>query len=241
MNPLITTFVDGALALLEHPADTARSGELAAAIDTLDLSPANLGVALVFLAKYHANSVTSLDGAELDPLHYYTVIAALVLANKFINDQSYTLKTWQSILAKCLRFDAPLAMLNQLESHFLAALDYSLSAHLAADSLGMWAWLAARDGAVLQLRVAVEGPPAEGWATPTRQPVACALLPAYMALSYNSTPIAGPITPVLVPCVPVFPMFTLPGVVLTPLVWDWEQPAKRRRYDVVPMHKHLHI
>lgn len=246
MNPLIPPYVECALFLLHTKhADVARNKDLAHVIDTLDLSPANLAVSLVFLGKYTSNSVNVLDLSDSDLLHYYTVIASLILANKFINDQSYTLKTWQSILARCLRFDAPLSMLNQLEMNFLAALDYSLATQHSA---ALWLRLAAVNPLCAQrMRSAVEGdvpeaPDAPQAWTPTA--MVCVLPPAHMTnSSYHSTPVmAGPVTPLSLP-VCVAPMvgygqlYPSPGMVLTPLAvrgmpgpaWEWEPQAKRRK------------
>ncbi|KAM9887680.1 hypothetical protein OXX69_013261, partial [Metschnikowia pulcherrima] len=91
-----------------------RARQLAKVIDSLDLSPSNLAVALIYLHKYQSNTVNTLDRYEADTLHHYMIITSLILANKFINDQSYTLKTWLSVLHKCSDFRPSLALLNQL-------------------------------------------------------------------------------------------------------------------------------
>lgn len=109
---------------MDCEANIVRSAQLAAVIATLDLSPSNLALALVFLEKYNSNAVTSLGPGSAS---YYTIISALVIANKYLNDQSYTLKTWQSVLNKYNLFNSLLPLLNQLETHFLAALNYSLT------------------------------------------------------------------------------------------------------------------
>lgn len=120
---LIDTFIHCGLWLIGCEPHMSRSGKLAAVIKTLDISPSNLALALVFLEKYNSNSVNSL-GSGSAPC--YTIISALVVANKYLNDQSYTLKTWQSVLNR-QKFDVLLSLLNQLETHFLCALNYLLT------------------------------------------------------------------------------------------------------------------
>ncbi|SGZ50594.1 CIC11C00000004557 [Sungouiella intermedia] len=125
---IVDTFLECCLRLLHtNHSNSDRIEELTKVISTLELLTANLAVALIFLHKYQSNSVNSLDINDCDSMAYYGIVAALVLANKFINDQSYTLKTWHNILSKFLLFQAPLSMLNQLEMNFLAGLDYMLN------------------------------------------------------------------------------------------------------------------
>lgn len=123
---LIDTFVQCGLLLLECPAPCAtKSTQLARAIATLELLESNMAMALVLLEKYQSNCVTCLGSASTC---YYMMIASLIVANKFLNDQSYTLKTWNMVLGKCSPMDVLLPLLNQLESHFLAALNYAVNA-----------------------------------------------------------------------------------------------------------------
>lgn len=103
------------------------TADLMSAIETLDLPSNNLALSLVLLDKYQQNSINTLSHDEGDNTRYYAIVASLILANKYLNDQSYTIKTWQSILCKCSKLRPTLGLLNQLESHFLSVLNYRLS------------------------------------------------------------------------------------------------------------------
>lgn len=185
---LAVTFIKGGLTLLgDQSHDLSRIQALALVITTLDLSVSNMAVATIFLLKYAANSVNKVSG---DTLPFFIIVAALILANKYTNDQSYTLRTWCNILSKHHEVATLLAMLNQLETNFLAALDYSLNIKHSAD---LWRQLGPLDRRhVSQLRCAVEGPEPEatGLATPAHSsPISQALTPV------------GPVTPLLLaPC-----------------------------------------
>lgn len=123
---LSQTFVEAALVVLNSsPAPLLRITELRNAIAMLELQPSNLATALVFLYRVQQNLVTVLDVTELN-IQYYTIVAALIVANKFLNDQSYTLKTWLVVLEKCTSLGVTLPLLNQLEMNMLASLDYKL-------------------------------------------------------------------------------------------------------------------
>lgn len=125
---LVDTFIKCCLRLLgSHHTTSTKNDELVKVISTLELLTTNMAVALIFLHKYQSNSVNHLDTDECQTMAYYGIVAALVLANKVINDQSYTLKTWHNILCKFLLFLAPLLVLNQLEMNFLAGLNYLLN------------------------------------------------------------------------------------------------------------------
>lgn len=217
-----------------------KSSELAKIIATLELLTANLAVALVFLHKYQENAVNLLDTTEGQTMPYYAIVASLVLANKFINDQSYTLKTWHNIMTKFLLFHMPLAVLNQLELNFLAGLNYVLNVKHDAS---MWRRF---DGVnpigVAQLRQAIDPTSVTpviaapvttlrqvhqntgveyGLVTPPTQPSSTFLSPpggiAYS--SYNSTPIVcGPVTPASQQF--IAPVLT-PGSVVRPLTPQW--------------------
>lgn len=224
MSTLAHTFLECCRLLLNsRHTEQSTTNELVKVVHTLDLSASNLAVALVFLDKYQRNCINALDNAEGDPLHYHMVIAALVLLNKFINDQSYTLKTWLSILVKCLRLPTSLAMLNQLELNFLATLNYSLST--AHDPL-LWArLLPANPAAVSHLQLAVGhavgtplsasplaaaapafvvSSPPPGLATP---PLTTTLHTSPLSYTNASTPMRGPMTPVsLPPCMVGLPL-----------------------------------
>lgn len=127
MSALVLLFVESGLVVLGVSGRSApRTADLASAIELLDLSPANLAVALIFLDKYRRNTVNCLDVDDISA-PYYTVLSALVLANKFLNDRSYTLRTWHLVLAKTSTMCSPLALLNQLEAHFLCVVGFGLS------------------------------------------------------------------------------------------------------------------
>lgn len=154
MTSLVLLFVECSLQIVEaHNPSSQKNGELVRIIETLDLSAANLGVALVFLEKYKMNSVNRLDVVDCPAMQYYAIMASLILANKFLNDLSYTLKTWHSIISRCSLFQASLALLNQLEVNFLCAVDYALS---TAHSPDLWRKLDHLGPGVAQMRGAVD-------------------------------------------------------------------------------------
>lgn len=135
MSTLAETYVACCLHLLQDPssqqvslASASEVADFVQVLETLDILLANLALSLVLLDRYKANTVNSLCLGDTCALNtaYYAMIASLILANKYMNDQSYTIKTWHSILAKCSRLAPTLAFLNQLESHFLSALGYSV-------------------------------------------------------------------------------------------------------------------
>lgn len=105
-------------------------------IDTLKLLLTNLVISLNYLHRYTlANSVHQPriedDGSDAGAsisMVCYTIVASLVLLNKNYNDQSYTLKTWYNISHDQLGFkNISLALLNQLEQHFLSVVNYLLN------------------------------------------------------------------------------------------------------------------
>lgn len=158
MMPIISlrqTFVDASLHILHiGKVNVSRNKDIAQVIRALDLAPVNLALALVFLQRYSANAVNTIDASESENLPYYLIIASLVLANKYLNDQSYTLKLWLSILRKCLSLLSSLSLLNQMETHMLAALDYLLTT--SHDSI-LWTQLSHLDSAgIRKLRIAAE-------------------------------------------------------------------------------------
>lgn len=204
---LVHTFLECSLHLVGCAPNPAKIEELAQVMSTLELLPANMAVALIFLYKFRLNSVIHIDTTCGLSMPYYSIVAALVVANKFLHDQSYTLKTWHSMLTKFLLLNAPLSVLNQLEVHLLAALDYLVNTkHDAA----MWSEFAQADAYhVAQLRLAVDPAPypdvMTGLATP---PLPRQNTPTYLTyLSYASTPVmAGPITPASQPLVAFTPV-----------------------------------
>ncbi|GEQ71467.1 hypothetical protein JCM33374_g5151 [Metschnikowia sp. JCM 33374] len=259
MSPLSYIFVRCCFLILHTKKnDEIKTTQLAKVIDTLDLSPSNLAVALVYLSKYQANTINSLENNESDVLHYYIIIASLVLANKYINDQSYTLKTWHSILHKCSSIHPSLSMLNQLESNFLAALDFSLN---TKHDPCLWGTFQKMDAFLVnQLRLAVDESscvqhhPVPKVATPPITHYGLATPPsaftthtsplAYKGTSSSSSsPSPGaPFTPLSVPtCImgvpPMMPqmlqMYPSPAVHQTPQRRvrtndEWQQSKRRR-------------
>lgn len=132
MSTLGNTYVACCLHILQDPQNPLPahdSADMVLVLDTLDLSLANLALLIVLLARYKENSVNTLALGDTSAVTtaYYAMIASLVLANKYMNDQSYTLKTWHSILSKCSRLAPTLPLLNQLETHFLSALNFLVS------------------------------------------------------------------------------------------------------------------
>lgn len=256
---LVNTYLECCLRLISGKvSNPAKNSELAKIIATLELLTANLAVALVFLYKYQNNSVNQLDKTEGQTMPYYGILASLILANKFINDQSYTLKTWHNILTKFSLFDMPLSVLNQIELNFLAGLDYVLN---VKHDNHMWTCF---DGinpiAVSQLRQAIDPtcvspvmaapvanlrrhvPGSEyGLVTPPLQNSSFLSPPSGVAYSsYNSTPIVGgPVTPASQQF--LAPVLT-PGSVVRAITPLWmaqyqtknlkvEVPCKRRKFN----------
>lgn len=208
-----------------------RSSQLAAVISTLDLSPSNLALALVFLDKYTCNTVNSLGPGSAP---YYIIISALVVANKYLNDQSYTLKTWQSVLYKC-KIDVLLPLLNQLETHFLSALDYTLT---SKHDVRMWRQFKAFDPRhvqQLQNLMSVEdchaaplaSTPQSVLATPPLQAMQGMTPPEYLLLTtpqYASSTSYRPM-----PITPMSLDFVPASFLPTPQISVWIPGCKRRR------------
>lgn len=203
----------------DHLAKDNKKEELAKVICTLELLAANMAVALVYLHKYQSNSINQLDTEDCPTMPYYVIVASLVLANKFLNDQSYTLKTWHSILTKFSLLNAPLSLLNQLEINFLAGLNYALT---TKHDSALWSTLTTVNTLELaHLRLAIDlstvavatvattGTGSYGVCANACMDTGLVALPLqvrtaqlspqkYMThSSYNSTPVAaGPVTPV---------------------------------------------
>lgn len=154
-KPLRETFVLACLQTLRvRKYNRSRNNEIAKIIRALDLSPVNMSLAIVLVLRYMENKVNMIDISESKNLPYYLIVVALVLANKYINDQSYTLKLWLSILKKCLALESSLLLLHQMEVHMLAALNYRLTVD---HDLLLWYTFDHLDHASVQkLRVAAE-------------------------------------------------------------------------------------
>ncbi|EAZ63924.2 hypothetical protein PICST_66459 [Scheffersomyces stipitis CBS 6054] len=117
------------------------------------LSPTNLVISIYYLNRYyHHNDVLNLeqnDEEDGDNMTVYLIIMSLILSNKSFDDQSYTLKTWLTIISSTIsntnqsedlvRVDLPL--LNYLESYFLSCLNYKLSFNNLAVDSGFWSKL----------------------------------------------------------------------------------------------------
>lgn len=216
MSTLAKTYVACCLLLLQDPGSPLVPHDVSdfvLVLDTLDLSLANLALLIVLLARYKRNDVNTLVLGDTSALNtaYYAMIGSLVLANKYMNDQSYTLKTWHSILAKCSHLAPTLPLLNQLEAHFLSAINYSVG---TAHEPSLWDKFSHLDPYWLsQLRAQVEDGPV---AAPLPQSVP--QVPAQVAppvAAAAAAPQVGPMpTP---PSVPTFQPFA-PLVAMAPVV-----------------------
>lgn len=105
-------------------------------IDTLKLLLTNLVISLNYLHRYSLLNAVHLLRLEDDcsdagasiSMVCYAIVTSLILLNKNYNDQSYTLKTWYNISHDQLGFkNMSLALLNQLEQHFLLVVNYLLN------------------------------------------------------------------------------------------------------------------
>lgn len=251
---LVDTFLACSLRILSTPTPPPELAGLAKAIQVLDLSAANLAAALVLLHRYVHNSVNSLDSDGLILL-CYGIVAALVLSNKYINDQSYLLKTWHLILSKSSPpLPALLLLMNQLEGNFLAALGYSL---LFDTDESLWMWLGDINPTDLRiLRSAIErlqpfcdvSPmsmptvlqpmvlpmmsinsclSASNTSNPTSMMFSSPPPPAFVYSSHSSTPLThGPVTPVNMPG--PGPMYH----VMTPYGQPWDKAGAESAVSV---------
>ncbi|OBA24180.1 hypothetical protein METBIDRAFT_10344 [Metschnikowia bicuspidata var. bicuspidata NRRL YB-4993] len=256
MSAFSQTFVTCCFLILQTKKSDGSGGkQLARVVDSLDLSPSNLAVALIYLSKYQANSVNSLDNSESDSLHHYMVIASLILANKFINDQSYTLKTWHSIIHKCSDLRPSLALLNQLEQNFLASLDFALN---TKHDPRLWMLFHSLNGKhVTQLRLAVDSSSSAPFRNGAKRGTSAlynyGLATPPLAFPINTSPLSyissmtpsprEPYTPVALPtglagiapmATQSFQLYPLPLLQQTPQRMalggdEWSQPAKRRK------------
>lgn len=106
------------------------------------LSSINVLISLYYIYRYHQNDVIATqtsDDKDKEDLHekmvLYLIVTALILSNKSYDDQSYTLKTWLSIIDNTLSEEhltdvslkLDLKLINNMESYFLSCLDYKLS------------------------------------------------------------------------------------------------------------------
>lgn len=92
------------------------------------LTSSNLIISLYYLYKhYHQNtvlnhSINNHDNNEINSVIVYNIIISLVLCNKCLDDQSYTLKTWLIIINNSLSnkklINIDLKLLNYLEGFF---------------------------------------------------------------------------------------------------------------------------
>lgn len=229
---LADTFIQCALQLVSREGHCSLSAQLAQAIYALDLSPSNLALALVFLDRYTSNAVNCL-GPGTAP--YYTIISALAVANKYLNDQSYTLKTWKSVLHKCTKFKVLLTLLNQLETHFLAALDYCLT---SKHDSRMWAKFNALDSLNVQQLQNLMAPDDSCARTTEFLPESVLATPPLLAMQDGTTPAIlqvhtpqhatsmrhchMPITPMSLDYMPA-------SFLPTPMMSVWNPGNKRRR------------
>lgn len=108
------------------------------------LNSSNLIISLYYLFKhYHQNQVlnhciNNSDNNETNCIIIYNLMISLILSNKSLDDQSYTLKTWLIIINNSLSssssslsndkklINIDLKLLNYLEGFFLSSLNYEL-------------------------------------------------------------------------------------------------------------------
>lgn len=133
-------------------------------IQNAQLSTTNLMISLYYLYKHYLNTILdqqetiqyslSKDGTGeeignsfeqvIDPMVIYTILSSLVLSNKTLDDQSYTLKTWWIIIDNTNRqlptstVSLDLKLLNTMESFFLASLNYQLNYIKMATDWQFW-------------------------------------------------------------------------------------------------------
>ncbi|KAK6454874.1 uncharacterized protein RJT20DRAFT_129501 [Scheffersomyces xylosifermentans] len=123
-------------------------------IHNSQLSCTNLLISIYYLHKYyHCNEILKLDlpvEDDGDNMAVYLVVMALVLSNKSFDDQSYTLKTWLTIINSTISNNCQdeelikvnLSLLNYLESYFLSCLNYKLSFNKLSEDTHFWKILA---------------------------------------------------------------------------------------------------
>jgi len=123
-------------------------------IHNSQLGCTNLLISIYYLHKYyHCNEILKLDlpvDEDGDNMAVYLVVMALVLSNKSFDDQSYTLKTWLTIINSTISNNCQdeelikvnLSLLNYLESYFLSCLNYKLSFNNLAEDKHFWKILA---------------------------------------------------------------------------------------------------
>ncbi|RCK62694.1 hypothetical protein Cantr_09364 [Candida viswanathii] len=112
------------------------------------LTSSNLVISLYYLYKhYHQNNVlnhtiNNHDNNEVNSIIVYNIIISLVLCNKCLDDQSYTLKTWLIIINNSLSnrklISIDLKLLNYLEGFFLSSLNYELGFKNMNDCTEFW-------------------------------------------------------------------------------------------------------
>lgn len=216
-------FTQTALDIL-HPTSTLRrqgftcshGSFVARVIELAQLSSSNLVIAWFFLHKYSCNSMLAPESEpEEDSMTIYLLLTALILSNKLYDDQSFTLKTWISLIQRSSppqRFSACLKTLDAMERHFLAALDYRVSYKALDNDVQFWrlvpSYVTCFDQHI----------PANNYASPAPvQAVAPAPQIPWPNPSYYTPLSNGPSFSDQVPLTPVTPLFAIyPGNQATP-------------------------
>lgn len=117
-------------------------------IGALKISHPNLLISLYYLWKYSMHPAHSIAYEEDPAIINNIILASLILSNKTFNDQSYTLKTWCNVCNDQLEYPVSLQLLNQLESHFLAVVNFNLNFHNIHGDNAFWLPLMARGPAL---------------------------------------------------------------------------------------------
>lgn len=88
------------------------------------LSIENLVISIKLLYHFQTNSVVEIDDYKLIT---NVIIISFILSNKVYNDQSYTFKTWISLINASKIRGIDLKLLKQVETFFLTVIDYNLN------------------------------------------------------------------------------------------------------------------
>ncbi|KAJ7049530.1 hypothetical protein C8F01DRAFT_753718 [Mycena amicta] len=113
-SPSAPTPTPSPLQLLPSPPFIAFTQKL---LETTQLSQSAIVLALHFIHRVRARNqgIPAQAGSE-----FRVCVAALMMANKFLDDNTYTNATWASVSS------IPLAQINTMEREFLAGCDYAL-------------------------------------------------------------------------------------------------------------------
>lgn len=84
-------------------------------------------VSWFYICKYSSNTVVNVAQEENKGFIFNLIISSLILSNKILEDNCYSMKMWSDMLNSLKENSYDLKILLQLEMHFLAALDYLVS------------------------------------------------------------------------------------------------------------------